>query len=140
MRVDYFHVYKSRLVALKFLSTPVRNQKYYLPNEPDLDTKRITGIRIPYGNEIPSTYKAGETLTPISGTQIAQFVFSAVDENNTTQISNITPYTLTSVNNVGKIRKVANLQLSIAKCYVILNDVTGFAANTCILFEFFYKD
>lgn len=140
MRVDYFHVYKSRLVVLKFLSTPVRNQKYYLPNEPDLDTKRITGLRIPYGNEIASTFKAGETLTPISGTQIAQFVFNAVDANTTTQLSNITPYTLTSVNNQGKIRKVANLQLTPSKCYIVLNDITGFVAGTCILFEFFYKD
>jgi hypothetical protein len=132
-----FELTNSKLLALRFPILPVVGKRYYLPSDGELNAATIRGLSIPYGPAINSSYVNGDSLTIISGTQIANFVLTLIDNKGNQICQNAVPSTFVPSLNAGEIRQFYN-KIDLRSSYIIFTSVTGITVNTGILFNFYY--
>ena len=133
-----FELTDSKLLVLRFPVLPVVGKRYYLPSDGELSAAVIKGLSIPYGNAINSNYVNGDSLTIISGTQIANFVLTLVDLKGQQICLNAIPSTFVPSLNNGIIRQFNDSRIDLRGSYILFTDVTGITVNTGILFNFYY--
>jgi len=135
--MDYI-VDTDKLIVFAFTETAVLNKKYYFKPDSGIANGIVDGLRIPYGNEITTSFNNfGQALTIISGAQIAQFNLTLVDKKGHEYIKDCPAYTFTSINNNGQIRRFHS-EIDLSKSYLKFNNTTGIFSGVAILFDFNY--
>ena len=102
-----------------------------------LDGKKTVGI-ICHANDVDYTVStAGNNIMTVAELKQCTLV---LDIGGQTPVMNIPLYQLLASNNGGFIRQFGSLPLQISKCYVQLNNNSGFTDNDTFAFTFIYTN
>lgn len=101
-----------------------------------LDGKKTVGI-ICHASDVDYTVStAGNPVMTVAELKQCTLV---LDIGGMTPVMNLPLYQLIASNNGGFIRQFASLPLEISKCYIQLNNNSGFTDNDTFAFTFIYK-
>ncbi len=101
-----------------------------------LDGKKITGIICHASDVDYSVSTAGNNIMSVAELKQCTLV---LDIGGNTPVLNIPLYQLLASNNGGFIRMFASLPLQISKCFVQLNNNSGFTDNDTFAFTIIYE-